>query len=134
MEDIDVAIRAIEDAGMHLEVEDDVAGFLGVLIDRKSDGTIHMTQTGLTDRIIKALNIGDLPMKRTPAEYGCLEGKTSLEIHRKGPTVIRRLLVCSSIYRAIVDQISLWPSPSAQDTRTERSENMKWLWNELANI
>ncbi len=75
MEDIDLAIKAIEDAGMHLEVEDDVAGFLGVLIDRKDDGTIHMTQTGLTDRIIKALNIGDLPMKRTPAEYGCLGKK-----------------------------------------------------------
>jgi hypothetical protein len=26
----------------------------------------------LTDRLIKALNIGDLPAKRTPAEYGCL--------------------------------------------------------------
>ena len=45
MEEINVAIKAIEDAGMHLEVEDDVAGFLGVLIDRKNDGTIHMTQT-----------------------------------------------------------------------------------------
>ncbi len=72
MEDINVAIKAIEDAGMHLEVEDDVAGFLGVLIDLKNDGTIHMTQTGLTDRIIKALNTGHLPNKRTPAEYGCL--------------------------------------------------------------
>jgi hypothetical protein len=29
---------------MHLEVEDNVAGFLGVLIDRKDDGTIHMIQ------------------------------------------------------------------------------------------
>ena len=72
MRDIDEAIKAIEASGMHLEVEDDVAGFLGVLIDRKQDGTIHMTQVGLTDRIIKALNIGDLPIKRTPAEYGCL--------------------------------------------------------------
>jgi hypothetical protein len=72
MEAINVAIKAIEDAEMHLEVEDDVAGFLGVLIDRKDNGTIHMTQLGLTGQIIKALNIGDLPIKRTPAEYGCL--------------------------------------------------------------
>jgi hypothetical protein len=57
---------------MHLKVKDNVAGFLEVLINRKDDGTIHMTQTGLTGLIIKALNIGDLPIKRTPAEYGCL--------------------------------------------------------------
>ncbi len=42
MEDIDVAIKAIENAGMHLEVEDDVAGFLGVLIDRKDDSTRYI--------------------------------------------------------------------------------------------
>jgi hypothetical protein len=49
-----------------------MAGFLEVLIDREEDGTIHMTQTGLTGRIITALNIGNLPIKQTPAEYGCL--------------------------------------------------------------
>ncbi len=57
-------------AGMELEVEEDVAGFLGVHIDRRKDGTIHLTQRGLIDRLIKTLNIGDLPSKRTPAEYG----------------------------------------------------------------
>jgi hypothetical protein len=59
-------------AGMELEVEEDVAGFLGVHIDRQKDGTIHLTQRGLIDRLIKTLNIGDLPSKQTPAEYGCL--------------------------------------------------------------
>jgi hypothetical protein len=72
MEDIDECIQALTDAGMNLEIEDDVAGFLGVHIDRRNDGTIHMTQVGLTDRIIIALNIGDMHAKRTPAEFGCL--------------------------------------------------------------
>jgi hypothetical protein len=31
-----------------------------------------MTQMGLNDQIIKALNIGDKPCKKTPAIYGCL--------------------------------------------------------------
>jgi hypothetical protein len=57
---------------MNLEIEDDVAGFLGVHIDRSSDGTINMTQAGLTDRIITALKIGDMHAKRTPAKFGCL--------------------------------------------------------------
>jgi hypothetical protein len=71
-EDITEVIKNLQEAGMELEVEDDVAGFLGVHIDRRKDGTIHLTQTGLIDRFIKCLNIGDLPEKRTPAEYGCL--------------------------------------------------------------
>jgi hypothetical protein len=71
-EDITEAIDGLIAAGMELEVEEDVAGFLGVHIDRRKDGSIHLTQTGLTDRLIRALNIGDLPAKRTPAEYGCL--------------------------------------------------------------
>jgi hypothetical protein len=70
MQAIDDCISALRNAGMGLEVEDDVAGFLGVHIDRKDDGKILMTQMGLTDRIIKALNIGDKPCKKTPAVYG----------------------------------------------------------------
>jgi hypothetical protein len=62
MQAIDDCIAALRNAGMGLEVEDDVAGFLGVHIDRKDDGKILMTQMGLTDQaIVKALNIGDKP-------------------------------------------------------------------------
>jgi hypothetical protein len=57
---------------MELEVESDVAGFLGVLITKKSDGTIHLTQTGSIQRILAALNISDFSTKETPAEHGCL--------------------------------------------------------------
>jgi hypothetical protein len=69
--DIDDVITNLK-TEMEVEEEDDVAGFLGVHIDRREDGTIHLTQKGLIDRIIKSLNIGDLPMKNTPSDYGCL--------------------------------------------------------------
>jgi hypothetical protein len=72
MQAIDDCIAALRNAGMGLEVEDDVAGFLGVHIDQNDDGKILMTQMGLTDRIVEALNIGDKPRKKTPAVYGCL--------------------------------------------------------------
>jgi hypothetical protein len=71
MSDIDDHIEDLEKT-MVLEVEDDVTGFLGVHIDRRDDGTINLTQTGLIKRIITALNIVDVPAKRTPAEVGCL--------------------------------------------------------------
>ena len=56
-------------ADLSVEVEDDVAGFLGVQIKRDDqEGTVTLTQTGLIDRIIEALEIEGLPPKDTPAE------------------------------------------------------------------
>ena len=53
---------------MVLEEEDDVAGFLGVHIERNtSNGTVKLTQKGLTLRIIEALGIDDLPPLDRPA-------------------------------------------------------------------
>ena len=63
--DIDDCISAIKKCGMDLQVEDSVAGFLGVHIERKP-GTdkngneteeIHLLQTGLIERIINDLGL-----------------------------------------------------------------------------
>ena len=53
---------------LELEVEDDVAGFLGVHMARDpKNQTIKLTQTGLIKRIVTALNVGNLPAVKTPA-------------------------------------------------------------------
>ena len=56
-------------AGMLFNVESDVAGYLGVLIDRRQDGTIVMRQEGLAKKIIEALflNTGSATPVKTPA-------------------------------------------------------------------
>jgi hypothetical protein len=65
--DIDELLKKLTDErGMDIEVEDDVAGFLGVHIDQ-ADDKITLTQTGLIDRIVEALHIQDLPEVDTPA-------------------------------------------------------------------
>jgi hypothetical protein len=69
---IQEAIEVLRKEDMDLEVESDVAGFLGVQITKKPDGTIHLTQTGLIQRILAALNMADFNTKETPAEHGCL--------------------------------------------------------------
>jgi hypothetical protein len=69
-EEIDRIIGALREEEMILEVENDVAGFLGVLItpDEKK-GTITLTQEHLTIRIIEALGLKDTGFKReTPAD------------------------------------------------------------------
>ena len=62
----------INDAEMDLNVEDDVAGFLGVLLTRQEDGTIALTQTGLIERIIDALGLQDCNSTRTPSQKAAL--------------------------------------------------------------
>jgi hypothetical protein len=70
---IDEVLSQLREEELDLEEEDDVAGFLGVKVDRDSaSGEITMDQVGLIDRIITALNCEQLPGKRTPAEYGAL--------------------------------------------------------------
>ncbi|MBE0451949.1 MAG: hypothetical protein IBX70_14070, partial [Clostridia bacterium] len=62
------AIEKLQGQGMEMTIEDSVAGFLGVHIDRdESNGTIKLTQKGLIKRIMSALEISSLPIKHTPA-------------------------------------------------------------------
>jgi hypothetical protein len=67
---IEEAIAKLKELGMELEVEDSVAGFLGVHIERdEKDQSIKLTQSGLTKRIIEALEVSHHPIKHTPAGH-----------------------------------------------------------------
>ena len=70
MADIDeVLTPLVDEQGMALEVEDDVAGFLGGhMKPNPQDSTITLTQQGPINRIIDALGCRDLPPVMTPAE------------------------------------------------------------------
>lgn len=64
---IDEAIQQLQGRGMVLEIEDSVAGFLGVHIERnQTDGSIKLTQAGLIKRIIAALGVEHDPIVHTP--------------------------------------------------------------------
>jgi hypothetical protein len=50
----------LQDLGVVLEKEDDAAEFFGVTLDRDaSTGLLEMKQTGLIQRVIKALGLDD---------------------------------------------------------------------------
>jgi hypothetical protein len=71
MQDIEEVLAKLQDEphNMLLEEEDDVAGFLGVHIERDDKkGEVTLTQVGLIDRIIEALQIDELPPVGTPAD------------------------------------------------------------------
>jgi Reverse transcriptase (RNA-dependent DNA polymerase) len=68
IEYIHEVIEKLRARKMDLEVEGKVAGFLGVHFEWDvTKNTVTLTQEGLIKRIIEALNISDLPAKKTPA-------------------------------------------------------------------
>lgn len=67
--DIDEALQRMKEIGLDITDEGDVGDFLGVLINRKDDGTVHLSQPHLIDSILKDLRL-DGPKtatKNTPA-------------------------------------------------------------------
>jgi hypothetical protein len=63
----------LERIELDFNIEDDIAGFLGILIVwDKEKGTIKLTQTGLTNQIIKALGLEGAWTKQTPVTHGAL--------------------------------------------------------------
>ena len=78
--DIDIMITNLRKDNFILQVEEDCAGYLGVLISHQNDGSILLQQTGLIDRIIKAANLEDSKNKFTPADVNALpQDKKGLE-------------------------------------------------------
>ena len=67
MAEIDKIVAKLRARKMELEEESDVSGFLGVHIEREN-GKVILTQKGLTQRIIEALQVQDLPGVATPAD------------------------------------------------------------------
>ena len=69
---IDQVISSLQDKTkpdrLLLSVEDDVAGFLGILMTKKEDGTIKLNQTGLIDRIIRTMGLDSANSVRTLAD------------------------------------------------------------------
>ena len=50
-----------------LDLEEDMAGFLGIPIEKTKDGKTKLLQTGLIDCILKVLNLEEANGKDTPA-------------------------------------------------------------------
>ena len=60
-------LRASKPTSFSLAEESDVAGFLGILMNKTEEGT-ELKQTGLIDRILISLGLEDSSPKKTPAE------------------------------------------------------------------
>ena len=78
--ELDRIIQDMIKAGLKLTVEGDISDFLGVQIERKPDGTIHLTQPHLIDQVLQDLRLSrpDVATNSTPAKVG-----VALHRHKK---------------------------------------------------
>jgi len=68
LSEIDKAIQDIQAAELDITIEGDIQDFLGINIERREDGTIHLTQPHLIDQVIKDLKLPEnATTKSTPA-------------------------------------------------------------------
>ena len=68
-EEIDKLIVKMREIGLNITDEGNIEDFLGVNIDKKENGEVHLTQPHLIDQIIKDLRLDDdrVKIKETPA-------------------------------------------------------------------
>ena len=71
-EAIDRVLQKLKDQKLDFTVEEDVHAFLGVEIDKRSDGSVEMTQKGLIKKILKTTGMEDCNAKSTPANVAPL--------------------------------------------------------------
>jgi hypothetical protein len=85
-EEVNILTKRMRQIGMLFEEESDVAGYLGVLLDRDPENnTITLKQSGLAQRIVEALHLDDdTPSVKTPADAFLpldLDGERAHEIY-----------------------------------------------------
>jgi Reverse transcriptase (RNA-dependent DNA polymerase) len=76
-DELDSIIEEMKVTGLNLTVEVEISDFLGVKIEHKEDGTIHLTQPHLIDSILKELHLDrpDTNSKDTPAASSKILGR-----------------------------------------------------------
>lgn len=72
----DKVIADLTNVGLNLTEEGDIKDFLGVNVEKKEDGTIHLTQPHLVDQILKDLKFREsTEPKSTPASPSVILGR-----------------------------------------------------------
>ena len=103
--------------GMLFREEESVAGYLGVHIDRKDDGSIHLTQQGLAERIVEALHLSDTTI--TPVETPCTK---YLPIDENGEPAHGEFS-----YPSVVGQLNYLQGHSRPDTTLATSQVARFV-------
>jgi Reverse transcriptase (RNA-dependent DNA polymerase) len=131
--EIDMVIQQIKDAKLNITVEGDIQDFLGVNIERKSDGTVHLTQPHLIDSILEDLRMVDdkVKTKSTPAS----SSKTLSRFPKSAPfdrsfhyrRIIGKLNYLEKGSRSDIAYIVHQCARFVQEPKEEHGQALRWL-------
>ena len=132
-QEIDQVIKDLQKAKLDITVEGDLQDFLGVNIDRRDDGSIHLTQPHLIDQILTDLRLNDdsVKVKTTPMSSSKL-----LSRHTESPSFDN-----SFHYRSIIGKLNYLEKASrpdlayachqcarfSSDPKKEHGDAVRWL-------
>ena len=73
-QELDDIVEKIKAAGLNITDDGTIGDFLGVEIDRRDDGTVHLSQPQLIERVLKdlRLNGSNVTSKETPAKVSTI--------------------------------------------------------------
>ena len=132
-EEIQRTIEEMRSTDLDISIEGDLTDFLGVNIDRKTDGTIHLNQTKLIDQILHDtwMDKDNVKPKATPAASSKL-----LSRHPESPafdggfhyrSVIGKLNYLERCSRPEIGYITHQCARFSVDPKKEHGEAVRWL-------
>ena len=136
--ELDDLINQMRTTGLELTVEGDISDFLGVKIEYKQDGTIHLTQPHLIESILKELNLSrpDTHIKSTPAASSKIlhrhADSKDFDNHFHYRRVIGKLNYLERSTRPDIDYAVHQGARFSADPKQEHSNALKWLGRYLA--
>ena len=82
---VDWFVSELRSRGFELQIEGDFDAFLGVAFDKLSDGSYHIHQSGLINKIIEATKMEDANPNWTPATQAALGADENGELYDNDP-------------------------------------------------
>ena len=131
--EIDRIIKKMRKAKLDITIEGDLEDFLGVNIDRKEDGTIHLTQPHLIDSILKDLNLDGKGVKprSTPASSSKIlkrhEDSKDFDGSFNYRSVIGKLNYLERGSRSDIAYITHQCARFTSNPKREHGEAIRWL-------
>ena len=132
-DELNAILKQIESTGLALTSEDGIDDFLGVHIERKPDGTIHMTQGRLIKSILEDLGLDGPSVKTKSTPMACSK---LLSRHPNSPAfdksfdyrrVIGKLLFLEKSTRPDLSYAVHQCARFSHDPRVEHGNAVKWL-------
>jgi hypothetical protein len=139
LKEIDRIIEEMKQAKLDITIEGDLQDFLGVNIERKEDGTIHLTQPHLIDQILEDLRLDKehVKVKSTPASSSKLLSRhTDSEPFDNSfnyRSVIGKLNYLERGSRSDIAYITHQCARFSTNPKMEHGEALRWLGRYLKN-